>query len=538
MMNLKSTLLLTATAIAALLLCIVLSVGWGVSTLGQLQDEGYALTQLHSDARDTANLGPRLYQVIADAIINRNLDESGKKWNASKQNAFNELEGLASKLTDPALKQLTRDARTDVENLAVLFESKTLPLLKATPVNMAAIGEVDAQMDSSVAGIRTKLEKLSLALTEQSQAGDKHFDELRALMFKVTVVFGLVALTLMAVMQWRSYHMVFGLLGSEPQYAVDITREIAQGNLSISIKTDPRYPNSLLHAMAGMRTSLREIVAQLQRSARALATSSQDLSATATTVSSSADTQSSAASSMAAAIEELTVSINLVAENTRELAHEAEIASERSENGAHIVAQVVEEMDQVAKAVSHSAAQINALEDESRNIANVINVIREVADQTNLLALNAAIEAARAGEQGRGFAVVADEVRKLAERTGKSTTEITSMVGRILSGTDIAVKGTEEGAAQVAKGVELVNQAGTEMSHIQQGSAKLISSVNEISVALREQGLASNQIATEVERVAQMAEENTSAVSSVVQAVSEMRALADEVGSIAARFRV
>jgi methyl-accepting chemotaxis protein len=59
-------------------------------------------------------------------------------------------------------------------------------------------------------------------------------------------------------------------------------------------------------------------------------------------------------------------------------------------------------------------------------------VINDIVSKTELLSLNASIESARAGEHGKGFAVVAEEVGSLAKITGKSATEIESLISHSL----------------------------------------------------------------------------------------------------------
>jgi methyl-accepting chemotaxis protein len=154
------------------------------------------------------------------------------------------------------------------------------------------------------------------------------------------------------------------------------------------------------------------------------------------------------------------------------------------------------------------------------------------------LALNAAIEAARAGEQGRGFAVVADEVRQLAERTSKATTEIAGVIGAIQSDTQKAVADMQS-VVRIADGnAQQARQAGDAIAAIQQGSSAVVEVASDISVSLKEQSSAGEEIAMQVERIAAMSDENTSALSEVKNASDEMKVLSSDMQRMVANFSI
>ena len=314
---------------------------------------------------------------------------------------------------------------------------------------------------------------------------------------------------------------------------------LAGGNLieRVQCETRDELYDVALH-FNHMAESMQGLLKVVHQTSQKLGIAATDVANSAARVSHSSMEQSASASSMAAAIEQMTVGIDQIAENAQ-IAHQISTESGTlSEEGGQIVDGTVAEMQKIADTVNESATIIQALGRHSESISAIVNAIKSIADQTNLLALNAAIEAARAGEQGRGFAVVADEVRNLAERTSSSTKEISDMISAIQQGTTGAVNSMQAGVARVADGVDLSRRASVSISHIKEGAHRVRDNVSDISLALREQSQASNEISRNVERITQMSEANSVAVQGTAQTARELERLAAELQQEVNRFRV
>nr|WP_313403835.1 methyl-accepting chemotaxis protein [Pseudomonas sp.] len=406
----------------------------------------------------------------------------------------------------------------------------------------ASTRDFDALVERiSAGGAKVKMDAMRRILTE-IQAEERALLEQRtesmnaakSLSLVILLLGGLIATALAVSVAFLLSRSIAARL----QQVVEVARDIAQGRLDSRIERAGRDEiGVLLDAFATMQQRLREMIGQIRAGAVQLVEAAQNISSASTQLSVSTQEQSQAASSMAATVEELTVSINHVADNANEAHGLSSDSGRQSAEGGAVIQETLASMQRIADTVQGAAAQIAELGQHSDQISSIVNVIKEIADQTNLLALNAAIEAARAGEQGRGFAVVADEVRLLAQRTANSTQEITEMIKKIQLGTRNAVSNMEVGVQQVSGGVEQASQAGDAIVAIRQASGRVVDVVDQISLALREQTVASQDVARNVERIAQMSMQNSEAVADTSRTAQGLQQLALSLEKQVASFR-
>ena len=198
---------------------------------------------------------------------------------------------------------------------------------------------------------------------------------------------------------------------------------------------------------AAMRTSLREIVNQINGASSLINSDVVDLMDTTKDVSNKCSDNSATTEEMAAAMEETSATTQSIGGNIEDMQNSASNIESLTADGERFSDEVMNRAAQLQKNTQEAAEKTRqmyesvkvkadeALEDSKSvdKINELTDSIMNISDQTSLLALNASIEAARAGEAGKGFAVVAGEIGSLANQTSETVGNINEIVGEVIA---------------------------------------------------------------------------------------------------------
>jgi twitching motility protein PilJ len=319
---------------------------------------------------------------------------------------------------------------------------------------------------------------------------------------------------------------------------LDEMGQLADGDLTVQARVTEDITGAIADSVNYTIEELRRLVSGITRAAAQVSAATLDAQRITGQLLEAQQNQANEIDSTGRSIVAMAKSISEVSDNAKRSADVAQQSLAVAEQGADAVQKAVRGMNDIREQIQETSKRIKRLGESSQEIGEIVQLITDITEQTNVLALNAAIQAASAGEAGRGFTVVAEEVQRLAERSAEATKHISAIVRTIQRDTQDTVIAMEHSTQGVVEGTHIADEAGQALHEIEEVSKRLAALIASISSATREQAESASHVEQNMKSILGITQLTTEGTGKTAASTAQLNALANELKSSVARFKV
>jgi len=321
---------------------------------------------------------------------------------------------------------------------------------------------------------------------------------------------------------------------------IEVSRQIVDRNdLSQRLEvTSDDEVGQLAESFARMMDALRDALTTLQSASGAMLEAADQMRVTTESERDFLARQATALQQTQVTAQEIKQTSALASEKANKVLRAAEDASQMGRSGEAVVEQSIGGLAAIQSQTGEIGERIRSLEESAKQIGGITSTVKDLADQSNMLALNAAIEAVRSGEHGKGFAVVAREIRSLADQSIEATRQVGSVLARLGSSIESAVKMAEHGTRAIAEDLSRVRQSGDNLRGMLAIARDNVDSARQIAAAVSQQDTGIQQIFVAVTDQLTMMQETQQRLDRATAASAAVREQAARVTQLLARYLI
>jgi len=530
-----------------------------------------------------------VYPVIADSIINRNLDETRQDLVRIKSDAEKDIATIRTIVSSGSAKEQADGAifEKQYKQFIGVFENELLPLLasegnKVTqgmrdldekldglrdgaiePVQeilkthkteyaqafamMNKVRELDGEIDVIRDILNEGLERIVVSLHNEMLEADEHFDATR----KTTIVWALIVAALGAVIAVIFALVIVRSITGPVNKTVTMVTELGAGHLDMRLNMDRSDEiGQMAKAMDQFADDLQHIVVKaLQQLAdgdltfKAMKKDDQDVIGTALLKTS--DDLNKMVGEILAATEQIAAGSGQVSDSSQALSQGATESAAALEQ----ITSSMTEMGSQTKTNAENAAQANQLATQAKGSA-------ETGDQQMQSMVSAMGEINDAGQSISKIIKVIDEIAfqtnllalnaaveaARAGRHGKGFAVVAEEVRNLAARSAKAAKETAElieGSVEKTKnGTEIANKTAESLSEIVTAVSKVTDLVGEIAAASNEQAEGISQVNSGLGQIDQVTQQNTASAEEGAAAAEELSSQAAHLKGLMSTFKV
>ena len=337
------------------------------------------------------------------------------------------------------------------------------------------------------------------------------------------IIISAVSIIVLCIVTERITQVVVGPVKKLTSAIIDM----ADGDFTVSIESKGSDEIAVMsNSVVDFIKSMRSMIISIGDISSKLGSQAETNDAVSAEMQNAASVQSESMSELNSTVDQLSLSVNEIADNATKLASvvaDTKADSVGVENKMQETVSVSkkgrQDMEYVGKALGDIQTSIQNLEQAvnkvgiaSNEIVEIVQLIGNIADETNLLSLNASIEAARAGEAGKGFAVVAEEVRNLAAKSAQAAAETAELIEDSIEKVGVGSKIADETAkaleaiTDVVKKSEVIIDGIADASNYQATAvAQVDQAINQVSQVVQTNSATSEECAAASEELSNQA---------------------------------
>jgi len=158
-----------------------------------LQDEGHSLSAEAELTQAASMMGYKNYQIIADAIINRDLSSATVDWNGTKEETVQDFNTVKGFLKNDKDKALMDECLKHLSEISDIFENELMPALEQN-ANIEIVRKLDDRIDEKITEMNQPLEKVMKIVDDEMKAADDSFDKIAASIVTWLIILAVIAI--------------------------------------------------------------------------------------------------------------------------------------------------------------------------------------------------------------------------------------------------------------------------------------------------------------------------------------------------------
>lgn len=351
-------------------------------------------------------------------------------------------------------------------------------------------------------------------------SSDELFSSLYGSLRKVIFFTCIAFFSLLALLFWLTKSFLYPI-----QSAIEICKQVAQGNLKMDIPESSEDETGLLNESLGfMLENLRNLLGKVGHSSQGVLQTAKDISDISAKEKQKVANFGELTQEIVKTVKGISSTSKALVDTMRGLTDAATDTTDLADSGRSGLSHMESAMRHLKDSTKTISSKLAVLNDKANNISSVVTTINKVADQTNLLSLNAAIEAEKAGEQGLGFAVVATEIRRLADQTAIATLDIEQTVKEMQEAVSSGVLGMGKFSKEVNHSIEEVDRLGKHLGQIIEQVQSLTSQFDVVKESVESQSQGARQISDFVFELSHSVEQTSDSLTEFHRATELLKA--------------